>query len=112
MTQRGEKAKRILDEGFNDQYYRDLIVKIIREHQPVARAEINRLLLEKLPEVLTEKQKLEKIHNLLTNLSSKRKQIWNSGNRRYSQWIPSDGAKLGETKKNNRKQSLESNGGA
>ena len=87
----GEKAKHILDKGLDNQYYLDLIVIIIRKHQPVSREDIDKMLLDKLPEVLTKEQKLEKIHNLLANLSRKQGLIRNEGSRRYSRWILNDG---------------------
>ncbi|WP_262966549.1 RNA-binding domain-containing protein [Methylobacter psychrophilus] len=81
----GQKAKHISDRGFDNAYYRDLIVKIVSEHQPVSREDIDRLLLGKLPEVLSIDQKLTKIHNLLTSLSGK--YIVNKGTRQQSQWV-------------------------
>jgi ATP-dependent DNA helicase RecG len=103
----GEKAKHIRDKGFNNEYYRDLIVKIIREMQPVSREDIDQALLNKLPEILTQEQKLEKIHNLLTVLSRKERKIRNVGGRRYSRWVVNDGANS-EPKKTKENQSLES----
>jgi len=44
------------------------------------------LLSDKLPDVLTEKQKKAKIHNLLSELS-RRKAIRNMGSRTASQWV-------------------------
>lgn len=81
----GEKARHIRDRGFGNRYYRDLILELIREHQPVTRQDIDRLLLDKLPEVLSEEQKLTKIHNLLSSLSGKK--IENIGSRERSQWV-------------------------
>jgi ATP-dependent DNA helicase RecG len=81
----GQKAKHISDRGFDNAYYRDLIVKIVSEHQPVSREDIDRLLLGKLPEILSLDQKLTKIHNLLTSLSGK--YIVNKGTRQQSQWV-------------------------
>ncbi len=83
----GEKAKHIRDKGFDNKYYQDLILELIRKHQPVTRETIDQMLLDKLPEVLTEKQKLQKIHNLLYELSHGQKRIRNSGGRRFSKWI-------------------------
>lgn len=108
----GEKARHIRDKGFNNEYYRDLIVKIVRELQPVSREDVDKVLLDKLPEVLTREQKLEKIHNLLANLSRKQRQIRNAGSRRYPQWVLSDGTEAGEPKKTKENQSTETNGGA
>jgi hypothetical protein len=52
------------------------------------------MLLDKLPEVLSQEQKLMKIHNLLYELSHRQKRIRNSGSRRFSKWVllnePSD----------------------
>jgi ATP-dependent DNA helicase RecG len=81
------KARHIRDKGFNNEYYRDLIVKIIREHQPVSRKDIDEMLLDKLPEVLSREQKLMKIHNLIYDLSHRQKLIRNAGNRRFSKWV-------------------------
>lgn len=83
----GQKARHIRDKGFNNQYYRDLILEIIRTHQPVSREEIDRLLLDKLPEILTPEQKRAKIHNLLTSLARKSRAIVNTGSRKKPQWV-------------------------
>lgn len=83
----GDKARHIRERGFNTQYYLDLLLKLITEHQPVTREDIDRLLLDKLPEVLTAEQKQAKIHNLLMTLSRKQGLIHNVGNRRFSQWV-------------------------
>jgi ATP-dependent DNA helicase RecG len=81
----GDKARHIRNRGFDNRYYRDLIVDLVREHQPVSREDIDKLLLDKLPDVLTAEQKVNRIHNLLVSLSGKR--IRNSGTRQASQWV-------------------------
>lgn len=81
----GQEAKHIRDRGFNSKYYRDLIVELVRKHQPVTREKIDQMLLDKLPEVLSKEQKLTKIHNLLTSLSGKR--IRNDGVRGKPKWV-------------------------
>ena len=82
----GEKARHIRDRGLDQRYYVDMILELIRTHGPVDRAEIDRLLLGKLPEVLTEEQKRTKIHNLLSRLA-RNGDIVNRGSRRKSSWI-------------------------
>lgn len=82
----GQKAKHIRDKGFDNTYYRDLILKIIHEHQPVSREDIDRLLLDKLPEILSQEQKLTKINNLMQSLA-KAGQIRNDGGRKYPRWV-------------------------
>ncbi len=82
----GQKAQHIRNRGFDSQYYRDLIVALVREHQPVSRQDIDTLLLVKLPEILTEDQKLNRIHNLLRQLADAG-QIQNKGGRRWPKWV-------------------------
>ncbi len=81
----GDKAQHIRNRGFDNRYYRDLIVDLVREHQPVSREDINKLLLNKLPEVLSSEQKASRVHNLLTSLSGKR--IKNVGTWQASKWV-------------------------
>jgi len=84
----GQKAQHIRNRGFDSQYYRDMIVALVREHQPVSREEIDKLLLDKLPEVLTLEQKRTRIHNLLSSQAGKT--IRNAGSRSGSQWVLMD----------------------
>ncbi len=81
----GHSAKHIRDRGLDKQYYLDLILALIREHGPVSRADIDRLLFDKLPEVLTEEQKKHKVHNMLSELS-RHEQIMNKGSRGHPLW--------------------------
>jgi ATP-dependent DNA helicase RecG len=82
----GEEVLHIRYKGFENKYYKDLIEALIREHGPVTREKINSLLMDKLPEVLTEKQKKTKIHNLLYELSTRKGKIENQGSRKHPQW--------------------------
>lgn len=81
----GQKAQHIRNRGFDSQYYRDMIIALVREHQPVSRVDIDRLLLDKLPEVLTQAQKVAKVHNLISTLSGK--VIRNTGTRQAPRWV-------------------------
>jgi ATP-dependent DNA helicase RecG len=81
----GQEARHIRDRGFNKKYYLDLIEAMVREHGPVSRKQIDELLLDKLPEVMTEKQKKSKVHNLLGELSGARR-IRNVGTRSQPNW--------------------------
>ncbi len=87
----GQKARYIRERGFNKKYYLDAIEALIREQQPIPRAEIDRLLMDKLPEVLNESQKRAKIHNLLAELSRKGR-IENRGSRARSSWHTVEGS--------------------
>ncbi|MEN6357683.1 MAG: RNA-binding domain-containing protein [Armatimonadota bacterium] len=81
----GQKARYIRDRGFDKKYYLDAILALVNKHGPVDRKDINALLLEKLPEVLTESQKKSKIHNLLAELAREGK-IYNTGTRPKPRW--------------------------
>ena len=83
----GEKGKHILDKGFDDSYYRNSILQIIQKHQPVSRKDIDGMLLKTLPEILPNKRKLEKIHNLMMFLAHKQRQIKNVGSRGQPKWV-------------------------
>jgi ATP-dependent DNA helicase RecG len=82
----GQKAQHIRNRGLDSRYYRDMIVELVREHQPVSREDIDRLLVDKLPELLTQDQKLNRVHNLLRHLV-KAGAIVNSGSRRWPRWV-------------------------
>ncbi len=82
----GQTAKHTRDKGFDDPYYLDLILLLISDHGPVSRKEIDELLMNKLPEILTDEQKRSKIHNFLSTLS-RQKRIRNTGTRKDPKWI-------------------------
>lgn len=81
----GQKALYSKNKGFNNQYYLDLILKAIKEHQTITRRDIDELITEKLPEVYNPKQKKIKINNLISELRNKGK-IQNLGNDRNPIW--------------------------
>ncbi|MBQ7710893.1 MAG: putative DNA binding domain-containing protein [Bacteroidales bacterium] len=69
----GQEVEYTRKRGFDDEYYKDLILKAIDQHKRLSRTQINELLMNKLPDALTEKQKLIKIGNLLLALRKKEK---------------------------------------
>lgn len=80
----GKKAEHIRKRGFDNQYYRDLLLRLIGEHGPVGPNVINELLMDKLPDALSEKQKRSKIRNLTYDLAHRRALIVNIGTARGS----------------------------
>ena len=54
--------------GLDDKYYQDLIIEALTQHGKLKRANINKLLLNKLPSILAPKQKSNKIDYLLKKL--------------------------------------------
>ena len=63
-----QKAQYSKNKGLDDEFYRSLILKAIKDNGTMGRQEINELLWNKLPEILNDKQKFYKITNLLTQL--------------------------------------------
>lgn len=63
-----QEAQYIRNKGFDDQYYKDLIVQYLTKYKSASKRDIRDLLWTKLPDVLSDKQKEDKIHNLLTSL--------------------------------------------
>ena len=63
-----QEAEYIRKKGFDDQYYKDMIVQYLKQYRQATRGKIRELLIDKLPESLKDKQKEQKIGNLLTAL--------------------------------------------
>ncbi len=89
----GDAGRHIRERGFTKQYYLDLILALVREHEPVTRKDIDQLLMPKLPDRLTEQQKLRKVHNLLQELR-RSGLIDNRGSRSRPQWIAAESASM------------------
>jgi len=83
----GDKTTYIKNRAFDKDYYKKLIIEYLSEYHSASREDIDKLLLNKLPDVLNEKQRLNKIKNLLSELSQKDKRIKNVGTRSISKWI-------------------------
>ena len=66
----GRKVDYIRNSGFDNQYYRDMVLEYIKQFKEATRNEIEGLLLEKLPDVLSEQQKKDKVKNILQWLKS------------------------------------------
>jgi ATP-dependent DNA helicase RecG len=81
----GHKAEYTKNKGLDKQYYLDLIIKAIEQHENVSRKDIDALLWNKLPEILDEKQKKNRITNLIKELRMNGK-IVNCGNDRKPIW--------------------------
>ena len=62
------KADYIRTRAQDDEFYAKLLTDYLRESGQASRAEIDKLLIEKLSDALTPEQKQRKIGNLLTKL--------------------------------------------
>lgn len=64
----GEQSQYVKNKAFNDQYYRDLIVKYLEQYGSAKKRDVRELLWDKLPEVMDDKQKESKVKNLLAQM--------------------------------------------
>ena len=79
------KSDYIRTRAQDDKFYAKLLIDYIEQYGQADRNEINKLLIDKLSDALSEEQKIDKIANLLTKLR-RENQIVNSGTRRHSIW--------------------------
>ncbi|GAY77982.1 putative transcriptional regulator [Sporolactobacillus inulinus] len=63
-----------------------MILSFIEEYGSASRQDINDLLMDKVSDALSEKQKLSKINNLIYEMSRKDNTISNTGSKRKSRW--------------------------
>jgi len=83
----GEKASYIKQRGFKDKHYKKLILEFIEKYGQASKKEIDDLLLDILPSVLSKKQKENKIRNIIYAMSKRDKSIINKGTNRHPKWI-------------------------
>lgn len=80
-----QKVEYSNNKGFDDTYYCDLVLKALEQHKVLSKKEITKLLITKLPDILTIEQKHSKIRNLLTKLRKSGK-LENESNGIHSHW--------------------------
>lgn len=81
-----QQSAYIRNRGLDKGFYKQLVIERIRKFGPATRQQINELLMPKLPEVLTEKQKLNKISNLLSEMARRDRIIRNKGSDTKPNW--------------------------
>lgn len=86
------------NKGLDDHYYKTLILQHIRQFKSVSLAEVRSLLLDKLPNSLTQEQKLIKLKNLLATLRTTGldgTKIVATGAGRTTRWVISNEGLIG-----------------
>ena len=81
----GDKARYIRTRGQDDAHYRKLVLDYLRQFNEAKREDIRDLLLGKLPEILSDAQKENKIHNLLSGMRHDRL-IERHGPKAHARW--------------------------
>jgi ATP-dependent DNA helicase RecG len=82
----GEKSSYIKNR-FEKEHFKKMIIDFIKQFGTASRKGIDELLINKLPDILNEKQKKNKINNLIFELSRKDKAIRNSGSNKKPCWV-------------------------
>ena len=82
-----ESANYIKNKGFDDKYYKDLIVEYLKKYERAKKKDIRELLWDKLPNALNDTQKENKIRNLLSAMKKKDIIEPDSSNQQKSYWI-------------------------
>jgi ATP-dependent DNA helicase RecG len=81
-----DKAAYIKNKAFDDEHYKKMILAFIKKYGSASRKELDDLLLEKLSAALNEKQKINKVGNLITALRIDGS-IKNNGSDKKPSWI-------------------------
>ena len=81
-----DKAAYIKNKAFDDEHYKKMIIAFIQKYGSASRKELDDLLLEKLSAALNEKQKVNKVGNLITSLRIDGT-IKNNGSDKKSSWV-------------------------
>ena len=98
----GDKARYIRNRAFDDQHYKEMILKYLQQYRGAGRREIDVLLLDKLSDVLNERQRRNKVKNLLSALA-KEGLVTNAGSRRYPRWMVTRSGADGSAKNQSKK---------
>lgn len=86
-TKQDASAEYIKNKAFDDQYYKDLIINYLRQYGRAQKKDFRTLLMDKLPNSLSERQKEYKIGNLLASLKRQGLIRTDSSNQQLSFWI-------------------------
>jgi len=82
-----ERAQYTKNKAMDDKYYMDLIINYLKQFGSGTKADFIRLLGDKLSDVLDDKQKIDKVRNLLTSMKNKKIIKYADGNKRTGVWV-------------------------
>jgi len=66
-----EKAQYVKNKGFDDNFYRELVINYLKQFKKASKGDIRKLLIDKLPDAMGTEQKENKIRNLLYGMRTK-----------------------------------------
>lgn len=82
-----ESTAYIKNKGFDDKYYKDLIVEYLKQYKKAKKKDIRELLWDTLPDALSDAQKEHKVSNLLAALKKNNVIDTDSPNQQRSCWV-------------------------
>jgi len=83
----GGRSEYIRNRAFDDAHYKDMILAYLKKYGSASKQDLAGLILDKLSDVLDEKQKANKLRNLLYAMSKRDKTIEKSGGKKKGRWI-------------------------
>ena len=83
----GDKADYIRQRAFDKEHYKKMVISYLKKFGEAKREDIDKLLLDKISDALDEKQKRNRIGNLLFEMSHKDNTIFATGPRRTAVWV-------------------------
>lgn len=81
------KAQYVKNKGFDDEYYKRLIISYLETYERGKKQDFIELLADKLPDAMNEKQKKSKVRNLLGGLKNEGRITTDSDNKRLANWV-------------------------
>ena len=81
------KAQYVKNKGFDDEYYKKLIISYLETYKKGKKQDFIELLSDKLPDTMNEKRKNSKVRNLLSSLKADGKITTDNENKRLANWI-------------------------
>lgn len=83
----GQRAEYIKNRGFKDEHYKRMIIDFIKQYGFAGKEDIDKLLFDILPDILSDEKKKNKIRNLLYAMSKKEGLIKNESSRTKPKWV-------------------------
>lgn len=82
----GDRSDYIKLRGLKDDHYKKMILEFLEKYKTATRQDIDKLILDILPDILDESKKANKVKNLVHAMSKKDQTIVNTGTNRYPIW--------------------------
>ncbi|HTO38436.1 MAG TPA: RNA-binding domain-containing protein [Brumimicrobium sp.] len=86
----GNKSEYIKMRGLKDTHYKTMILEYLSQYGSADKQDIDKLILDILPDVLDQKQKENKVRNIIHSMSKRDETIVNKGSNRKPKWVKSD----------------------